>query len=272
MVFCSVELAARLERAECRLLTDGHAAVRRRLPDAFVAEVGGGIAVATESGSPLNKVAGLGFAPFDADAWQRVESAFAARGVPVQVEISTLGDVEVARRLIERGYSIVGLENVLGRALEPSAPGTDAHVVVSTAESDETDVWIDTMVTGFGTPDTQGVPSHEQFDRAPLERIMRDIAATPGFVRYLARRDGAVAGAAAMRTGDGTAQLCGAATLPAHRRRGVQAALFVHRLADAARAGATIAVMTTQPGSKSQENAHKQGFALLYSRMVLTKG
>jgi GNAT superfamily N-acetyltransferase len=72
-----------------------------------------------------------------------------------------------------------------------------------------------------------------------------------------------------MRMADGIAQLCGATTLPAHRRRGVQTALLEHRLALAQRAGCTIAVITTQPGSKSQQNAQKQGFALLYSRNVL---
>jgi hypothetical protein len=67
------------------------------------------------------------------------------------------------------------------------------------------------------------------------------------------------------------AQLTGAATLPAERRRGVQSALLRARLARAAAAGAEIAVITTRPGSKSQENAMKSGFALLYVRAVLLK-
>jgi hypothetical protein len=32
-----------------------------------------------------------------------------------------------------------------------------------------------------------------------------------------------------------------------------------------------VAVITTQPGSKSQQNAHRQGFALLYARAMLVK-
>jgi hypothetical protein len=69
----------------------------------------------------------------------------------------------------------------------------------------------------------------------------------------------------------GVAQLCGAATLPAFRRRGVQTALLRRRLADARRASCDVAVMTTQPGSKSHENGHRRGFALLYARAVLVK-
>ena len=66
-------------------------------------------------------------------------------------------------------------------------------------------------------------------------------------------------------------QLTGAATVPAHRRRGVQTALLSARLADAAAAGCDVAVITTQPGSKSQQNAQRQGFDLLYTRAVLVK-
>ena len=72
-----------------------------------------------------------------------------------------------------------------------------------------------------------------------------------------ARRGGVVAGGAAIRILDGLAQLAGAATLPDHRRRGVQSALLHVRLIDAANAGCDLAVVTTQPGSKSQENVQK---------------
>ncbi|MGE5813737.1 MAG: GNAT family N-acetyltransferase, partial [Acidobacteriota bacterium] len=88
---------------------------------------------------------------------------------------------------------------------------------------------------------------------------------------YIARRDGMVAGGAAVRRSDGLAQLCGAATLPEHRRRGVQSALRHTRLLDAARAGCDLAIVTTQPGSKSQENVQKVGFELLYVRAILVR-
>lgn len=70
---------------------------------------------------------------------------------------------------------------------------------------------------------------------------------------------------------EGVAQFAGAATAPAHRRRGIQSALLTARLADAAAAGCDVAVITTQPGSKSQQNAQRRGFDLLYTRAVLVK-
>ena len=51
----------------------------------------------------------------------------------------------------------------------------------------------------------------------------------------------------------------------------LQTALLSARLADAAAAGCDVAVITTQPGSKSQQNAQRQGFDLLYTRAVLVK-
>jgi hypothetical protein len=42
-------------------------------------------------------------------------------------------------------------------------------------------------------------------------------------------------------------------------------------LADAAAAGRDIAVVTTQAGSKSQQNVRRRRFDLLYTRAVLVK-
>jgi N-acetylglutamate synthase-like GNAT family acetyltransferase len=93
----------------------------------------------------------------------------------------------------------------------------------------------------------------------------------PGTSRLLARLDGVVAGGASLYLREGIAMLCGAATLPASRRRGVQSALLHARLAQARTAGCDLAVVTTQPGSKSQENVQKAGFELIYSRAILVR-
>lgn len=43
------------------------------------------------------------------------------------------------------------------------------------------------------------------------------------------------------------------------------------RLAEARDEGCDLAVVTTQPGSKSQENVQRLGFELLYTRAVLVR-
>ncbi|MEI5101052.1 GNAT family N-acetyltransferase [Streptomyces sp. PmtG] len=274
-LFCDIELGERIERAEVELVTTGSEAAlgREGGADGFVVPLAGGVACCTEAGSPLNKVAGLGFhgVPAD-DALDAVERAFAARGVAVQVELAHLGDPAVGEALTARGYRLVGFENVLGRALrelpeQVAPPGIEVRVSVDS----EFDQWLDTVVGGFAHPDTQGVASHEEFPRDVLERAVRDLTAAAGMRRYVALVDGQVAGAASMRVAQGIAQLTGAATLPAYRRRGVQSALLAARLAEASARGCELAVVTTQPASKSQRNTQRRGFTPLYTRAVLVK-
>ncbi len=273
MLFCGIELAARIEQAECRLVSDACANVARRLGNVLAMPISGGIAAFTESGSPLNKVAGLGFGgAFDETAFARIESEHAARNAPVQVELATLADPSFAKALTRRGYLLVGVENVLGLRLPLEArSATESKLQIARSDNTELDEWIDVMVRGFASVDAQGIAAHEEYPRDVIEGIMRDFAAAEGVVRYLARRDGKPVGAGTMRMFAGVAQMCGAATLPAHRRRGVQSALLLRRLAEASDNGCTVAIVTTQPGSKSQENVQRQGFELLYSRNVLRR-
>lgn len=272
--FASTDLAARIERAESELIRSGAESVRRRNPAVLAIPIAGGVAAWAEQDSPLNKVAGLGFAgvPDDAEL-DAVERAFEKRSTPVRVELASLADPEIASRLARRGYLFVGFENVLGLPLKDRQPSPlPAGVEVSESGPAEFRHWLDAVVDGFAHPDAQGVPSDEEFPREVLERVMGDLAGASGFSRYLARRGGEIAGGASLRMGDGVAQLCGAATLPVHRRRGVQTALLLSRLDLAREAGCDIAVVTTQPGSKSQENVQRQGFQLLYTRAVLVRG
>jgi GNAT superfamily N-acetyltransferase len=270
-MFCDVALAARIEAAEARLVAEAAASVTRRVADASVIEVGGGVAAFTEAGSPLNKVAGLGFAALAAEAWTAVELEHARRGAPIQVELSTLADPQLATFLCARGYRLVGVENVSGSSLaSPPAPGAP-DIAIEVVASERLQQWLDVMVSGFGAADAGGAGVPESFDAAVVERVVRDFATARGVTLFLARRNGEPAGAASMRIDTGIAQLCGAATLPSQRRRGVQSALLRHRLRHAAAAGCDVGVVTTQPGSKSQQNVQALQFSLLYARNVFVR-
>lgn len=274
-LFCGTALAERIERVEVQLVTKGSEAARRRRADTagFVIPLAGGVASFAEEGSPLNKVAGLGFAGVpSAAAFDEIEQAFFACGTSVQIEFAHLAEPAIGALLTGRGYRLVSFENVLGLALtgEPERV-TPPEVEVRRSADDEFESWLDVVVEGFGHPDAQGVLSHEEFPREIIAGAMRDLTAAAGVMRYVALRDGVIAGGAGVRMAEGVAQLTGAATAPAHRRRGVQTALLSARLADAAAAGCDIAVITTQPGSKSQQNAQRRGFDLLYTRAVLVK-
>jgi len=272
-LFCDTALAERIERAETQLVAEAARAGRRRNDGrGFALPLAGGVACFAEPGSPFNKVAGLGFAGVPvAAALDEIERAFAACDTPVQVELPHLADPAIGALLTDRGYRLESFENVLGRALhdEPervAPPGIE----VRPSGDDEFDTWLDLAADAVAHPDSQGVPWHEEFPRDIYIRAERDGAAA-GVVRYAALRDGVLAGGAGLRIADGVAQFAGAATAPAHRRHGIQAALLSARLVDAAMAGCDVAVIVTQPGSKSQQNAQRRGFDLLYTRAVLVK-
>lgn len=273
-LFCDAGLAGRIERAEAGRMAAASEAARRRgaRPDGFVIPVAGGMATFAGAGSPFNKVAGLGFGgvPSEAELGE-VERAFAARGSAVQAELSNLADPAVGAMLTGRGYRLVSFENVLGRP--PGGPDgqggtTPAGIEVRRAGAGEFELWLDVVLEGFAHPDAEGVPSHEEFPREVVALAERDFA-NAGALLYLALRGGVVAGGAGLALTGGIAHMAGAATAPAHRRRGVQTGLLAARLADADAAGCDIAVVTTQPGSVSQRNVQRRGFDLLYTRAVL---
>jgi GNAT superfamily N-acetyltransferase len=273
-IFCGTELAARIERLEADLIGKANDASQLRRGDdpGFAIRIAGGIASFAEDGSPFNKVAGLGFgevpSPSDLD---EIERAFAARKTPVQVELANLADPAVGEALTERGYRLVWFENVLGLEIGHDRGGvTTPGIEVRLSGEDEYGAWLDVVFEGFAHPNGQGVPSPEDFPRDVIEHAERDFSAA-GVVRYVALCDGVVAGGASFRIAEGVAQLAGAATAPAYRRRGVHTALLSARLADAAAGGCDIAVVTAQPGSKSQQNMQRHGFDLLYTRAVLVK-
>jgi len=269
-LFCDPALAARIERADSALMAAAVSAHGRR--GAFAMPLAGGFATYASDGSPFNKVAGLGFdgAP-DANALAAVERAFARRGAPVQVELSELADPAIASMLTARGYALAGFENVLGLALGAARDVvTPPGILVRPSGDDELEAWLEVVADASLHDDAEGVPSHEAFSLEAVKEADRDFAAA-GVIRYSAIRDGELAGGASYRIADGIAQMTGAATAPAHRRHGIQTALLTARLADAAAAGCDIAVVTTQPGSKSQQNVQRRGFDLLYARAILVR-
>jgi ribosomal protein S18 acetylase RimI-like enzyme len=276
-MFAPTSLARQIERAEANLTTGFAEALRRRTPgaDVVIRPLDSGVAVYAGPHSPFTKVIGVGF---DGDPppeeLEAIERAFHARGATVQAEVATLARWSAHAAFTARGFGLQGFENVLGRALtDADAGGADVDgIEIAPADARTDRAWLDTVITGFEHADVEGAGGGvEAPSRAALAEVFGYLGDVPGFRRRVARIDGQVVGGASVRLEDGVAQLCGAATLPAFRRRGVQSALLRARLREARLAGCDLAVVTTQPGSKSQQNVQRQGFALLYTRAVLTK-
>lgn len=282
MLFATTTMAARIERAEAAVVRDFGERARAAGRDVLIEPVGGTHAVYGGPGEPFNKVVGLGLSGLvDEGVIARLEAVYDARGAEIRVEQCTLADPSVAVLLTRRGYELIGYENVLGLGLTPPlvedlsrAVREDAGrgITIERARPDQMKAWIETAIDGFLTPDQfDGPPPTETFDRETLRGVYADYSVSPGTVMYFASREGEVAGVGSARASEGLALMSGAATLPAHRRRGVQSALLRARLLDVATAGCDIAIVTTEPASKSQQNVQRAGFALLYSRAILVR-
>jgi len=272
-MFCPADLAAQIDQAEARqmiAIAQGAAAFDASLRP-FVVPVGHGAAIYAGPGSPTNKMIGIGFGEtLDAAVLDDVEARFAARDSPLQAEVSVLADPAVHLQLAARGYRLAGFEHVLGHPLGPIAAAPDG-IAVSAATPGDLGPLGDVLVEAFASPDVGGVGGDAIPPSAEIRRWFDITMSIDGFRGYVARVDGAIAGGGSLRLDGDIAQFSGAGTLPRFRRRGVQTALLRARLMDAAAAGCRIGVVLTQPGSRSQQNAQREGFALLYARQLLVK-
>src|SRR3954463_12768736 len=154
-LFCDIELAARIERAEAQLIACVGAATRRRTnsADGFAIPIAGGLASFAEHGSPYTKVVGLGFGGVPSTtALDEIEEAFAGRGAPTQIELAHLADPD-GELLTGRGYRLESFENVGGcaiaRGLERRTP---AGIEVRRSGDEELDAWIDVVVDAAAHP------------------------------------------------------------------------------------------------------------------------
>ncbi|HEY0497935.1 MAG TPA: GNAT family N-acetyltransferase [Kutzneria sp.] len=272
-LFCGTDLAERIERVDAHFIAMAiEVASARGDQVAFAREIAGGAATFHEPGSPLNKVAGLGFAGVPTtDELAQVEKAFHGLDAPVQVELSNLADPAVGEFLTERGYRLAGYEHVLGLALaELAVTAPPTGIEIRRCREDESDTALDILIDALLAPDTEGAAAAEEFPREALGNAIRDMEAA-GAQRYLALIDGVAVGTSSMRIADGVAHFAGTATSAPYRRRGVQSALIAARLSEAKAAGCDLATVTTGPGTKSQQNLQRRGFDLLYTRALLLK-
>ena len=274
-LFVDATTAARIERAEADLIAGASRATGSRFGAvSFQLPLRGGYATFAGPDSPYNKVVGVGFDGVpDESELAEVERRYAQHAAPVSFEVSTLADRALLAVLHRRGYQLISFEDVLVCDLSRPTLRPPAGVTIlreNDAGSDGTRTWLDVVVEAALTPDTEGLAQHEEFSRTVLEQA--ELAGLDaGVRRYLATVDGTPAGGAGIRFVDGIAQLAGAGTVPAFRRRGVQTALVAARLDDARAAGCDLAVVTTQPGSPSHANTQRSGFEIGYTRAVLVK-
>jgi len=265
----TLELARRIDRAEidfCAFATLGVA------PDGATLERGGGLAVYSAPGSPVNKVLGLGLGvDCSDDDLEAIEDFYAERGCPVQIELCPLTVPDLPSRLSKRGYVLQAFENELAR-LAPAEPvqlTSDADITVETGAAEHP--WLEVVAEGFSVPDQiiPGGPPVPHDAIAAIGDVMRQFV-HPEIVRYVAHVNGHPASAAVSFIKDGVLCIAGTATREAYRRRGLQRAIVAQAMNDG-RDKADLIIATTAPGSVSQRTFERCGFRVVYTRAILVK-
>lgn len=269
----NLALAQRLEHIEA-LNTAGYAlALKQFQPQsaAAVLAVANGLATFTRPDFPMNRTVGLGLAEDTvwADALHAVETFYQSHDAPAQVVICPFTHAGLLRALGSNGYFAEQFFNVHARPITPEDADwinlTGIHI--SIVEPPDFDVWARTNIsTNSASLDLVDVHPDEVWFTLCKVAVRR-----PNVMGFIAWVDGEPAGSAALSIHDGVATLFSAGTRIPYRRRGIQKALLQARLAEASRQGCDLAHITTSPGSDSQRNVQRHGFALLYQRITLRR-
>ena len=258
-------LAYRLENSQAWRGVRYAEAQARLLPESGSTSLAIGSGQARYAGpdSPLNRAVALGFAGAVGTAEiAAVEEFYRRRNAITRIDLCPLADPSLVDALLERGYRLERFFNVLALALNlaPPSPPVPEYLRIQPVGPESAALWIQTVAQGFaGTaPPT-----------AADLRISAPNAYSANGTRLLALVEGQPAGGGAMYVHDGVAELGGASTLVPFRGRGVQTALLHERLRLASAAGCEYASVIATPGSDSQRNVLRLGFALAYTKAVL---
>ena len=276
-LFVDSVLARRMELAEAEGGASCGFALARERPEsgACVETIGGGRAVFTGVGSPITQATGVGLdGPVSAEEFTRLENFFFSRGAAVNVETSPYADASLFSHYARHGYCATEFTSVLVRRTDGYEEIVDEQrrsgdrrsresgVVIELAEASQLDLWVRTVCAGFS----------EHYPVTPeLLGIMGLFGGSSGATLYLAKVEGKVAGGGALFVRDGIAGLFGASTLVEFRRRGVQRELIRVRMDAARSAGCEIALTFARPGSISERNILRNGFAVAYTRTKFTR-
>jgi GNAT superfamily N-acetyltransferase len=267
--FADIELARRLETTDALAGVEfarSWARLNSFTGEAFL-PVAGGYAGFGGVDSPVTQAFGLGLdGPVTEADMAAMEEFYRTHGAPVNIETCPLADPSLLKLLNEREYRPFEYSNVFVRELTEDDsrvwPDPASSVLVRSPAEDEAEGYSLLVMKSF-------------FGDADIPPRFLDVFVSCFYAKgayfFQADVDGVPAGGGMMSIHQGVASLGGAGTLPEFRNRGVQRALLLARLAQAARLGCDLAMVATGPGSGSQRNVERLGFRVVYTRTKFLK-
>jgi GNAT superfamily N-acetyltransferase len=222
-------------------------------------ECAGAFVVFDGPDSPVTQSFGLGVSEELTPAvLDSVERFFRGRGAPVHLEISPFAGISALDLLASRNYRPIEISSVLCRELADSPPPANPDIVIRNTGPEEAALWNQISTRAW----VHDYPEYAEF----FQRNSAVVAAREHSVCFLAEYRGEPAAAGALCLHEGVALFAGAGTVPHLRRRGLQNALLEARLRFAFERGCDLAMMVAEIGSRSQRNAERQGFRIVYTR------
>jgi ribosomal protein S18 acetylase RimI-like enzyme len=252
---------------ECEMAyTMSRMAVLERIPGnpvgiAFRHLEGGAVAVMARHipHAGFNSVVGL-----RAGHEQEIEPLIAwYRGQGVKGQFETVPgyyDPALGRELARLGYFQSGFHTSLVGDPDLALPAAAQGVTVERVEDAAAlEAFLDAYIAGRTLPDGAGFKAN-----------VRPWLQEPGWQLYLGRCEGRPAAAAILYVGDKVGYCADATTDPAFRGRGLQTAMLVRRIADAAAAGVDFVCSGAEFLSQSHRNMERVGLRVQFVRSVWT--
>jgi GNAT superfamily N-acetyltransferase len=184
---------------------------------------------------------------------------YAATEQPCWVTVPPYLPTAVANALCKAGFHIERYASSM--LAEPVPQPRPSAADVREIARAELDVFLDTLNAGFGS-DAAMLPN--------LRRNQRFWCDVPDWHLFLARVDGAPAGAGVLSIHGDIGYLAAASVLPAWRGRGLQSALIAARLARAKTRRCTVVCCGADWGSQSQRNLQRAGLAIAHVKTIWT--
>lgn len=265
MFFVDVLTAARLEMAQAWRATHYARARLEQQPDpqGDTLTIGGAQVIYAGATAPVNRAIGVGMAePASIPTLEAIEEFYAVRRAPVRIDLCPLADAALVKLLAGRGYALERFSTILAARLPAAESAAPPEVRVTQATPAEAQRWLTVVAQGFDEQD--------QPQEATLQVLYPNFFAANAHA-FFAWIGNEPAGGGGMYLHGGVAELGGASTRLAYRKRGVQAALLQQRMAAAYSLGCDLAMVMTTPGTVSQRNVQRAGFAVAYTKVTMAR-
>jgi GNAT superfamily N-acetyltransferase len=266
-MFASFKLSEEVETANAVCNAEIAKAYQKSYPNsgAEVLPIAGGYCIYLGENSPLTQVLGIGLGQnVSLNEIEEIEKFYFCKNSDVNIELSPYVEPALLEILRGRGYQLVEVSNVLVKDLNE-----EGKFVLKSPEIEITPVGLETIKS---FPDVLARGFGLEGEIADLLKSVWEVIFTvEGNHLFLAKKDNFLAGGGCISIYRDIASFSGAATLPEFRKLGIQTKLLQYRLNLALELGCKLALISTLPGTLSQNNAERQGFRVIYTRIKLMK-